>query len=396
MSFSFFVLGFLVGPNVLWWVWADRRLRGRPRFRTALAVFMAPQVAMVAWIMLHPETARNAHAFLPEWWMVLTYVWHLLVMPFVLVSLLLLGLFRLGCSVRTAISSKSPAEPEPQEPDEQDTVKHRRPFLKAAVAAVPPLAAGLGMLASFPRLHSFASRTLEVPLSALPPALDGLSIAHVSDLHYGKYTDPAMVDRLVDAINAMRADLVLMTGDLIDLSLDDLPAALAFVNRLDPRGGLFLCEGNHDLIHDGAAFAHDVRAAGISLLRDESATVLVRGEQVQVLGVRWARAERSRAQWTGKLNEQRDPAAFPILLAHHPHCFDSALDIPLTLAGHTHGGQLMLNERLGAGPVMFRYWSGLYGDQKRALVVSNGAGNWFPLRTAAPAEVTRVVLRSVL
>ena len=69
--------------------------------------------------------------------------------------------------------------------------------------------------------------------------------------------------------------------------------------------------------------------------------------------------------------------------------------IPLTLSGHTHGGQLMLNERLGAGPVMFRYWSGLYRKGASRLVVSNGVGNWFPLRTQAPAEIIHLTLRRV-
>jgi len=382
MSFSFFVLGCLVLPNVAWWVWADRQLRGRPLGRAALALFMAPQVAMVSWIALHPS-ARDAHLYLPEWWMVTTYLWHLLVLPFVLVALLVHGMFVLGRRL-----ARGPA---PR--DEEALRKHRRPFLKAAVVALPPVAAGLASLASFPRLHSFRTRTLTVPLAGLPPALDGLSIAHVSDVHYGKYTEPAMVDRLVAAVNGMQADLVLLTGDLIDLSIEDLPAAMEFVQRLDRRSGLFLCEGNHDRIDDGDAFVRAMRDAGLPLLRDEGARVEVRGQPVQVLGVRWTGGEEEHARWTRRLNDARDPDAFPILLAHHPHCFDHAPDIPLTLAGHTHGGQLMLNERLGAGPVMFRYWSGLYGDPERALVVSNGAGNWFPLRTAAPAEVARVVLR---
>jgi predicted MPP superfamily phosphohydrolase len=90
-----------------------------------------------------------------------------------------------------------------------------------------------------------------------------------------------------------------------------------------------------------------------------------------------------------------DPDAFSILLTHHPHCWDESI-VPLTLSGHTHGGQLMLNERIGAGPILFRYWSGLYqrGDQK--LVVCNGVGNWFPLRTHAPAEIIHLTLRSMV
>src|SRR2546421_5506017 len=93
----------------------------------------------------------------------------------------------------------------------------------------------------------------------------------------------------------------------------------------------------------------------------------------------------------------RNRDQFQILLAHHPHAFDpaAAAGIPLTLSGHTHGGQLMLNERLGAGPVMFRYWSGLYRKPDgNALFVSNGVGNWFPLRLHAPAEIVHLTLRS--
>ena len=91
--------------------------------------------------------------------------------------------------------------------------------------------------------------------------------------------------------------------------------------------------------------------------------------------------------------------AFQILLAHHPHAFDpaAAVGIPLTLAGHTHGGQIMLTDQLGAGPAMYRYWSGLYHKQAAhrdaALVVSNGVGNWFPLRINAPAEIVHITLR---
>src|SRR5690606_5613321 len=91
----------------------------------------------------------------------------------------------------------------------------------------------------------------------------------------------------------------------------------------------------------------------------------------------------------------RDPDAFPILLAHHPHAFDPAADagLPLVFAGHTHGGQLMVNANFGFGPAMFRYWSGIYRKENSTLVVSNGVGNWFPLRTAAPAEILHLTLR---
>jgi predicted MPP superfamily phosphohydrolase len=106
---------------------------------------------------------------------------------------------------------------------------------------------------------------------------------------------------------------------------------------------------------------------------------------VQLLGLRWGAGERNatRSQHNSLLAiggsveallGQLDPAAFPIMLAHHPQAFDFAAGVPLTLAGHTHGGQLMLNEQQGFGPLMFRYWSGLYESEDRKLVVSNGVG----------------------
>jgi predicted MPP superfamily phosphohydrolase len=86
--------------------------------------------------------------------------------------------------------------------------------------------------------------------------------------------------------------------------------------------------------------------------------------------------------------------AFRILLAHHPHAFDpaAAAGIPLTLSGHTHGGQLMLTTNWGCGRV-YKYWSGLYEQSGAKLVVSNGVGNWFPLRINAPAEIVHLTLR---
>src|SRR5205085_1142502 len=113
-------------------------------------------------------------------------------------------------------------------------------------------------------------------------------------------------------------------------------------------------------------------------------------------GSPWNRRDAYINEHTQETLSLRDPNAFPILLSHHPHAFDpaSAQGIPLTLAGHTHGGQLMLTPTFGAGPLLFKYWSGLYRRLTgEALVVSNGTGNWFPLRINAPAEILHLTLR---
>ena len=139
-------------------------------------------------------------------------------------------------------------------------------------------------------------------------------------------------------------------------------------------------------------------------------TTSIRGQDVQLLGLRWGSpsftatrapsrsADRGDAAIAASFDVVRPlirPHAFPILLAHHPHAFDvaAAAGVPLTLAGHTHGGQLMLTPNIGFGPMMYRYWTGLYRKGDNALVVSNGVGNWFPLRTSAPAEIVHITLR---
>src|SRR5205807_10330876 len=137
----------------------------------------------------------------------------------------------------------------------------------------------------------------------------------------------------------------------------------------------------------------------IPFLLDESVLITVRGTPLQLLGLSWTRARENRnvaiAASVRQLVSQRQPESFPILLAHHPHAFDAAAEasLPLTLSGHTHGGQLMLNEQFGFGPALFRYWSGLYNKGPSKLIVSNGVGNWFPLRVNAPAEIVHLTLR---
>ena len=192
------------------------------------------------------------------------------------------------------------------------------------------------------------------------------------------------------------------TEHTINDALADLDAGLDLARKMEARFGLAIIEGNHDLIENPSEFETRVRASGIPFLLDESTIMNVRGFPVQLLGLRWTRVygegrDAAIGAEVKKLLEQRSADAFPILLAHHPHAFDAAADsgMPLTLSGHTHGGQLMLNEQFGFGPALFRYWSGLYQRGSSKLIVSNGVGNWFPLRVNAPAEIVHLTLQRV-
>ena len=232
-----------------------------------------------------------------------------------------------------------------------------------------------------------------MPLADLPPSLDGVTIAHITDLHAGRFTRGKVMERIVEETNRLDVDIVALTGDLINDSLRAMPAALDLVRGLRAKHGVFSCEGNHDLIDDPREFYRQAEKGGLHLLRGDSATAMIRGHRVQILGLPWTRGAERMSEATRALLAKRDDFAWPLLLAHHPHAFDLAEGVPLTLSGHTHGGQLMINEALGAGPMVFRYWSGVYTKPRRALVVSNGVGNWFPVRTSAPAEILKITLK---
>jgi predicted MPP superfamily phosphohydrolase len=268
--------------------------------------------------------------------------------------------------------------------------------LTTAVTALPILATAAAQVRAVSQQDSFRIRRLNLTLPTLPPALDGLTIAHLSDLHVGRFTNGPVLDEIAARTAALDADLVAFTGDLIDHALSDLPDGLAMLQQTAPRERLFMCEGNHDLFEGRREFERRVRRAGGPLLVNESDVRELRGHRIQILGLRWTGRGGSIDDDMDRVLPLRRSDAFTILLAHHPHAFDRAADagIPLTLAGHTHGGQLMLNDDLGAGPVLFKYWSGLYRKGPSALAVSNGVGNWFPLRINAPAEILHLTLRA--
>ena len=389
--------------NFLWWWRADRvlgRLRGSLLWRVALGAFMAAQAVGLGLVLLDRRFDLDLDHVLAGPWLTGIYLWHcLLLFPMLLLWLpyaLARGIVR---AVRRLLLKRD-AAPAVSGPHPLT----RRDFARLLGTALPALTTVGAAAIALWQIERFRIRRLTVELPALPAELDGLTIAHVTDFHVGHFTRGAVLDRIVAATNDLGADLVLFTGDLINFALSDLDTGLVSLRRLRGAHGVFLCEGNHDLFADADAFRQRTKAAGLSLLVNETANLTIRGRAVQILGLRWGAAghhahhpaSRGDAAIEGSMRgllTQLQPGAFPILLAHHPHAFDFAENIPLTLAGHTHGGQLMVTQNLGFGPMLYRYWSGINRLGQRVLIVTNGTGNWFPLRTRAPAEIIHLTLR---
>jgi uncharacterized protein len=395
------ILVSVLAADLLWWWRADRRARQWRHalgWRLLIGLFIGGQVALLVWNLAGRIHGVSALGRPPQLLSAAGYLWHLLVLPsawaLVLITGVLLWAWRWGRRL-LPVSSTSPAS-EPA--GDTGGTATRRQFLGMLTTATPMLLTGAGVAYSRTQLSEFRVRPMSVALPNLPRELDGLTIALVSDLHVGTFTSDQTVKRVVEETSRLNADLVLLPGDLINNALADLSGALDAVTNMQSRHGAYLCVGNHDQIEDGAEFVRHTRARA-SLLVNESRVVPIRGQRVQLLGLPWNRDEALIANSVRQLAAQLAPGTFPILLAHHPHAFDAAaaVGIPLTVSGHTHGGQLMLSEAVGFGPLMYRYWSGLYRKPEAngaSLVVSNGVGNWFPLRTRAPAEIIHLRLRS--
>jgi predicted MPP superfamily phosphohydrolase len=382
--------------DAIWWIVSNglaRRTRWR-YFNTAFIIFQGTALLCLVWGRL---SGCGWDRFLPKFVTVALVIWHMMLVPIlVFVVAVSLPIVAVLWVIRFFSSPQSHASP--TQDDTNSPPWTRREFVGFAAGAIPPLlTVGLTGIA-LQQLRNFRVRRLVLPIANLPPDLHRMTIAQVSDMHVGRFTSGRILRDVVDTTNRLDADLVLLTGDLINDALADLDEGLSLARAMQARFGIYLIEGNHDLIENGPEFERRVKQSGIPFLLDESTTVNVRGTAVQLLGLSWTRAHENRdhliAASVQRLLTQRQPDAFPILLAHHPHAFDAAAaaSMPLTLSGHTHGGQLMLNEHFGFGPALFRYWSGVYSRGPSNLIVSNGVGNWFPLRLNAPAEIIHLTL----
>lgn len=382
--------------DIVWWLAAARLIKSK-LWRGLVGVFMAGQFLTMSCMLAGCEWPNQ----MPKAAFVAVMLWHFIGLTVAYAILFAKGAVRfwpktLQPKAQSAVPSQNPSAPE-----ETKTLS-RREFLGTCAALTPPLAVvGLTEIAMV-QLNEFRVKRFILPLPALPRALDGVTIAQVSDIHVGAFTNGRILKAIVNQTNALRADLVVMTGDLIDYSLADLSEGIAMVKAMEGRYGQWMIEGNHDLFENASEFERRVKAAGVPFLLNETAVTQVRGYPVQFLGLRWMFGNGKQCSqaynfWVRELMKQHQAEAFPILLAHHPHAFDAAIKagLPLTLSGHTHGGYCMLTQNIGLGPILFRYWSGLYRRQQSQMIVSNGVGNSFPLRVNAPAEITHITLRCI-
>jgi len=270
----------------------------------------------------------------------------------------------------------------------------RRAFLGKAPLAVG-LLAPLGVAEAAPE-----PRPKIVTLSHpdLPAAFDGFRILQISDLHLGPCLDLGWLDRALARLHGAHVDLVAITGDLSD-DLSLMAPALARAAQVPAAFGHVAIPGNHEHAVGIEAFNAAVRASPFTLLTDRCTTLRRGGDAIELLGIDYpvARHVKGRVQFAHMIDQALAHAGsgFRVLLSHHPEGFDQAAlrQIPLTLAGHTHGGQI---EVFGVSPLSawwLKYTRGQYQKGACKLWVTTGLGHWFPYRIDCPTELPVIELR---
>lgn len=277
----------------------------------------------------------------------------------------------------------------------------RRDFLKK-VLGTGALVAGVSMSASAlwnSGLRRVAVKPVEVTLKKWPKSLDGFRIAQITDLHVGPIINGEWLNRIVDQVNALKADMIVITGDLIDGSTDHLSKDVAAIGRLSAPEGVYFVTGNHEYYHDGDAWLKFISGLGVRTLVNEHVKISARGGSFDLVGVEDFRSARfpGHAPDLEKALKGRDEKRASILLAHQPIAVHEAATrgIDLQISGHTHGGQLW---PFGFAVLAQQpYVSGLhrYPNSETQIYVSCGTGFWGPpMRFCAPAEITEITVRA--
>jgi predicted MPP superfamily phosphohydrolase len=271
------------------------------------------------------------------------------------------------------------------------------------------------MLYGMSNRYNYTIKNISLSFANLPKAFKGMKIVQISDIHSGSLSDLTAVEKGIEKINAINADAIFFTGDLVNNKSDEAEDFIPIFSKLKAKHGVFSILGNHDYgdYVEWESKAHKKanlerlkeihKENGWRLLLDEHIVLEQEGEKIALIGVENT-SFKNRFQTYGSLEKAYKGSEihpFKILLSHDPSHWDGEInskykDIDLTLSGHTHGFQFGIDiPWLKWSPVQYVYkqWAGLYQKDNQHLYVNRGFGFLgYPGRVGIMPEITVIEL----
>ncbi|QSB05683.1 metallophosphoesterase [Natronoglycomyces albus] len=357
----------------------------------------AATTTMVVLLIVYLISRFTTPSLLPHWFQQLVawpgQIWFTI---FACLLAALLGAEPIRWWLRRRDTAQASLNPAPASCEEPAGISRRVLLSRsiAVAATVPALAAtGYGLYEGFrtPRY-----KYLEVTLAKLDAATDGYRIAIISDMHLSALRGADFCQRVVDAVNATRADLIVLVGDMVDGDVEGLEHAAAPLGELQAREGVFFVTGNHEYYYSGVDhWVEHLSSLGLVPLQNVRTSLagfdLAGVNDVDV----WKNSPGDVGPDYDAALGGRDEQRAVVLLSHQPVEVDQAVrrGVDLQLSGHTHGGQIFPNNLISgfSNPTA----SGLWTKGDTTLYVTNGVGtSGPPVRLGVPSEITVMTLRS--
>jgi len=280
----------------------------------------------------------------------------------------------------------------------------RRRFLEqsaVAVGGIPFAAGAYGLL--YERID-LETTNRQIKLPRLPPAFHGFRIAQLSDIHIGPFMSEAEIRRVVRVANDLKPDLFVLTGDFVTWDpLTQVPV-VRLLSKLKAPFGVYGCLGNHEAwSRTEDSITQLFAAEGVRILRQQSVRVTLHNESFNLIGVdfqtrtrmgRTTKPQHFVRKYLEGVEKLIASDKVNILLSHNPNTFDRAADlgIDLSLAGHTHGGQVSLefvNQNISPSRLITSYVKGWFRKGNYQLYVNRGIGTiGIPIRIGSAPEIS--------
>jgi predicted MPP superfamily phosphohydrolase len=281
---------------------------------------------------------------------------------------------------------------------EQVDPRRRTVLARLAASTIVATSGGVAAVAVRAARGPIAVRPVDVTLARLPARHEGFRLVQLTDIHVGPTIGRAFIEDVVRRTNELAPDLIAITGDLVDGTVEQLRDGVAPLADLRARHGVFFVTGNHEYFSGAGPWLAELPRLGMRVLSNERVSIGEGADAFDLAGVEDPSAHRygglSHAEAIASALDGRDKARELVLLAHQPRSFTGAVEhgVGLQLSGHTHGGQIWPFGYLVA--LAQPFVAGLHRRGDSQIYVSRGTGYWGPpMRLGAPAEITLLTLR---